>query len=185
MLNNNNTKKKSGCSCNFFSEGGLRKTRKVKKDSIKAIVVFGKNEHNVEGIVQFKEEKNGLRIKYKITGLADGLHGFHIHEYGDLTQGCKSACKHYNPLYKSHGSLTSKERHLGDLGNIISNNKIAKGTIYAKSISLNYTKKHCIIGRMLVVHKDPDDLGMGNNPESLKTGNAGERLTCGIIGLKK
>jgi Cu-Zn family superoxide dismutase len=26
----------------------------------------------------------------KITGLAAGLHGFHIHEFGDTTNGCMS-----------------------------------------------------------------------------------------------
>ena len=139
---------------------------------IKAVVVL-LNQNGISGTIHMTEKLKGVEFKYSIIGLNDGK------------QGCNSACKHYNPLHKSHGSLTSKERHLGDLGNIISTNKIAKGTLYAKSISLNYTKKHCIIGRMLVVHKDPDDLGKGNNPESLKTGNAGERLTCGIIGLKK
>lgn len=182
---NNNTKKKSGCSCNFFSEGGLRKTRKVKKDSIKAIVVFGKNEHNVEGVVQFKEEKNGIRIKYKITGLTDGLHGFHIHEYGDLTQGCASACDHFNPFHKKHGSLGHHERHEGDLGNVYSKNQKSEGSIFAKGLCLTANNKLSVLGRMIVVHEKEDDLGMGGDEESLKTGNAGARVACGVIGLCK
>lgn len=153
-------------------------------NKIRGVVVLLK-QNGISGTIHMIEKLKGVEFKYFITGLSDGKHGFHIHEFGDLTQGCTSACKHYNPLHKSHGSLTSNERHLGDLGNIISMNKIAKGTIFAKSISLNFAKKYCIVGRMLVVHKDADDLGLGGNPESLKTGNAGERLTCGIIGLKK
>ena len=52
-----------------------------------------------------------------------------------------------------------------------------------KDISCDPKSDFSIVGRMFVIHKDEDDLGLGNNEESLKTGNAGERIACSIIGL--
>jgi Cu-Zn family superoxide dismutase len=150
----------------------------------RGVAVLASNNNGISGVVLFTDTPVGLKIDYEINGLSDGKHGFHIHEYGDLTEGCKSGCQHFNPFGKSHGGLNSSERHAGDLGNIISNNKKAKGTIIDNVLSLDFNKKTCIIGRMIIVHKHEDDLGLGGNEESLKTGNAGERLACGVIGIK-
>ena len=50
---------------------------------------------------------------------------------------------------------------------------------------MNGAKKNCITGRMIIVHADRDDLGHGGDAESLKTGNAGKRVGCGVIGLSE
>lgn len=149
-----------------------------------AVSLLSPNKNGITGTVLFTETQSGLKINYDINGLSDGKHGFHIHEYGDLTDGCKSACAHFNPFGKTHGGLNSEERHAGDLGNIISKNGKSKGSIIDKVLSLDFKKETCIVGRMIIVHKDEDDLGLGGNAESLKTGNAGERVACGVIGLK-
>ena len=46
-------------------------------------------------------------------------HGFHIHEYGDLGSNCMDTGGTYNPYKKLHGDRTSKERQVGDLGNLV------------------------------------------------------------------
>ncbi len=161
--------------------------KKTQKNKIKhdGICIFDSNDNGVTGFVRFKKYIGKIKIEYEIMGLSDGEHGFHIHEYGDLSEGCKKACSHFNPTGEVHGGRDSKHRHIGDLGNIISENNVAKGSFYDQHISLDYKSKYCIIGRSVIVHEDRDDLGEGGDEESLKTGNAGKRLACGVIGITK
>lgn len=42
-------------------------------------------------------------VKGEIKGLNPGLHGFHVHQYGDMSDGCTSAGPHLNPFNKTHG----------------------------------------------------------------------------------
>jgi len=121
------------------------------------------------------------KISGKVEGLEPGEHGFHIHEFGDLSDGCDSAGGHYNPDNVDHGDLESG--HVGDLGNITADeNGIAQFNLVAERVELCGDRS--VVGRAIVVHKDKDDLGKGGDDESLKTGNAGERAGCGVIRLK-
>jgi len=155
----------------------------MSKVPIRAIAVF--NGKKVKGTVVFTEdlENNQVIIDIDLHGLKNNfLHGFHVHEYGDMSDGCQSMCKHFNPYGKSHGPNDSHERHIGDLGNIRTNSfGIAKYQTTDSFIKLRGTKAN-IIGRGLIIHADTDDLGNGGNEESLKTGNAGKRIACAVIG---
>jgi Cu-Zn family superoxide dismutase len=149
---------------------------------IKAIAVLV---GSVSGTVRFEEEGSRVKISVDISGLTPNQeHGFHVHEAGDLTDKCTSACAHFNPYKKFHGGPDSKERHVGDLGNVKADkNGKAKYSFYDSIIKLR--GKCCILGRSIVIHADRDDCGQGGNKESLKTGNAGKRLACGVIGYAK
>jgi superoxide dismutase, Cu-Zn family len=81
-----------------------------------------------------------------------------------------------------HGGPQSAVRHAGDLGNVPTDARgNAKGIIEDSHIKL--IGPESVIGRMVVVHAGEDDLGQGGNEESLKTGNAGGRAACGVIGV--
>ena len=124
-------------------------------------------------------------IAGRLAGLTPNQkHAFHIHELGDLTDpgnGCVSLAGHYNPRGETHGGPESCHRHVGDLGNLQANQEgVAEFEFVDNKIHL--IGPHSIIGRSCVVHLFSDDLGDGHNAESLKTGNAGPRIACGVVG---
>lgn len=148
----------------------------------KAVAVL-KGTSNVEGVVTLTQEDDGpTTVNVKITGLTPGPHGFHLHEFGDTTNGCISTGPHFNPNGLTHGAPEDDVRHAGDLGNIIAGaDGVAEATIVDSQIPL--TGPNAVIGRALVVHELEDDLGKGGHELSLSTGNAGGRLACGVVGL--
>ncbi|KAK1168089.1 superoxide dismutase [Cu-Zn] [Acipenser oxyrinchus oxyrinchus] len=150
--------------------------------ALKAVCVL-KGTGDVCGTVHFVQEKNGpVKITGQITGLTPGEHGFHVHAFGDNTNGCVSAGPHFNPHSNTHGAPQDEIRHIGDLGNVIAgDDKVAIINIEDKLITLS--GPYSIIGRTMVIHEKADDLGKGGNDESLVTGNAGGRLACGVIGI--
>lgn len=136
----------------------------------------------VKGTILLMQKTNTpTLIKGTITGLEPGEHGFHIHEYGDMSDGCASMGGHYNPDGEDHAGIDNG--HVGDLGNITADEKgVAVVNIKADRVDLMGDRS--VVGRGIVVHADKDDLGQGGDKESLKTGNAGDRLACGVIVLR-
>ncbi|XP_034483284.1 superoxide dismutase [Cu-Zn]-like [Drosophila innubila] len=141
---------------------------------------------DVKGTIYFdqKSETCAVKITGEVTGLTKGLHGFHVHEFGDSTNGCTSAGPHFNPHNKEHGARTDADRHLGDLGNISASGD-GPTAIDICDCQITMFGRNSIIGRTVVVHADPDDLGQGGHELSKTTGNAGARIACGIIGIAK
>ena len=178
----------------FIQEGSCPRTRakecscsKVKsitesKDPIIAQCDLQHSDDVKGSILLIQAPGTPTLIKGTITGLKPGLHGFHIHEFGDMSDGCKSMGGHYNPDGVDHGHLG--DGHVGDLGNITADkNGQAKFTIRADRVDLIGDRS--VVGRGIVVHADEDDLGKGGDDESLKTGNAGDRLACGVIVIRQ
>lgn len=151
---------------------------------VKAVAVL-RGDSTVKGTVSFEQASpsDEISISWEIEGNdADSLRGFHIHQFGDNTNGCTSAGPHFNPFGKTHGAPEDENRHVGDLGNIkTDSNGLAKGSKTDKLVTL--FGENSILGRTVVVHGGQDDLGKGGHADSLKTGNAGGRPACGVIGF--
>ncbi|RWS11848.1 Cu/Zn superoxide dismutase 1-like protein [Dinothrombium tinctorium] len=134
------------------------------------------------GTISFAEENDYVVVNGTVSGLTPGKHGFHIHEFGDFTNGCTSAGGHYNPFNKEHGAPSDVNRHVGDLGNIIARRN-GRASIAIRDHQLKLQGAYSIIGRSVVVSED--DLGLGGFPDSKTTGHAGARYACGVIAISK
>ncbi|AOW29003.1 superoxide dismutase [Cu-Zn] [Candida albicans P57072] len=151
---------------------------------VKAVAVV-RGDSKVQGTVHFEQESESAptTISWEIEGNdPNALRGFHIHQFGDNTNGCTSAGPHFNPFGKQHGAPEDDERHVGDLGNISTDgNGVAKGT--KQDLLIKLIGKDSILGRTIVVHAGTDDYGKGGFEDSKTTGHAGARPACGVIGL--
>ena len=135
----------------------------------------------VSGTVEMRAENGATSIRLNLTGLTPGEHGFHVHE-GD---GCGpdstgtpagGAGGHFNPLASPHGSpsAAATERHAGDLGNVTANADGVVSTTLVDSV-LTLTGPTSAIGHAVIVHGGRDDL------ESQPSGDAGDRVGCGVV----
>jgi Cu-Zn family superoxide dismutase len=142
-------------------------------------VVHPLKDSHVHGIVVFTDKDGRVEITGEIMGLTPGKHGFHVHEFGDCSSpDGMSAGAHFNPDKEKHGGPHSKERHVGDLGNIEADAS-GKAVINMTDTLVQLHGPHSVIGRSLVVHAKADDL------TSQPAGDAGGRIGCGIIGIAK
>lgn len=167
--------KAKGCDC-----VGIKSLQEAEQ-LIKAKCELEHTEDNVVGHFLFSQSPGQPTLLVgEVSGLQPGEHGFHIHEFGDLSSGCESAGPHYNPDGVDHGDTT--EGHVGDLGNITADESgVAKIDLILRRVDLSGDRS--VVGRAIVVHADEDDLGQGGDEESTKTGNAGNRVGCGVIRL--
>jgi len=128
------------------------------------------------GSVAFTANGDRVRVLAKVSGLAPGAHGFHIHDKGDCSASdAMSAGGHFNPTGKAHGNPAAGEHHGGDMPMLVAD---ASGNatldVTLDTITLG-RDANTIVGRAVVVHKDADDY------KTQPTGNSGARVACGVI----
>lgn len=148
---------------------------------MKIKIEFGKNiqgiyhREGIHGFIEISQKNKDEPTQYLVAvgGLnPNKLHGFHIHEKpvtnsSDLDKTCATCGGHFNPTGKDHGSFLNSDKgensHVGDLINNLKADE--KGNVIVqffddRACLLKSNKnKWSIIGKSIVIHNDPDDLG--------------------------
>ncbi len=126
------------------------------------------------GEARVVDSPNGLLIHVAFYNLPPGELGFHVHEKGLCEPDFEAAGEHLEPGNRRHGLLREDGPHAGDLVNL----HVAKdGRVQAvvRAPALRLAELEDGNGAALVIHAGPDDY------ESHPTGDAGDRIACGVI----
>src|SRR6516162_5409733 len=106
------------------------------------------------GSVTFTQHGDKVTVSAKLTGLAPGGHGFHIHEKGDCSApDAMSAGGHFNPGGKPHGAPDA-DHHAGDMP-MLQADASGNATLTAdlKGVGIGSGPAD-IVGKAVIVHKD-------------------------------
>lgn len=130
-----------------------------------------------KGSATFRQQGDKVMMTVDVSGLKPNAeHGFHVHEKGDCSApDGTSAGGHFNPTGKQHGSVDAPEHHAGDMPSLKTDaNGHAGGTFELNGPTV-VAGPNSVVGRGLIVHRDPDDF------KTQPTGNSGARIACGVI----
>lgn len=133
--------------------------------------------NTASGTLYFTQQGDRLLVSGEVHGLQpNSVHGFHVHEKGDCSSpDAMSAGGHYNPGKHAHGRYDQPEHHAGDLPSLHADAAgVAPVNFETRAFRVG-SGEHDVIGRSVVVHRDPDDF------TSQPAGNSGPRLACGVI----
>ncbi len=130
----------------------------------------------VHGVVRFFQRNNGVLVEVTFEGLPrkagqcdQPIFGFHIHGgtscTGNTSDMFADAGTHYNPYMCEH------PYHAGDLPPIFGVN----GKAYMSFLTDRFTVRD-VLGKTIILHDKPDDF------TTQPSGNAGNKIACGIIG---
>lgn len=146
--------------------------------------------NDVTGVVLFQSRYWGKRgcvvkISAELSGLTEGLHGFHIHQFGDIRSPTGAAtgghfvspsASNDDPGFHSYWWRTpaNEEPHWGDFGNIYANQS-GFASYYRVDTRITLSG---IVGRGMIVHA-----GRDKGPKFQTSGDSGARQSQCVIGF--
>jgi superoxide dismutase, Cu-Zn family len=158
------------------------------------------------GRVRFEDRKGSTRVTVDLRAMPkdaalEAFHGFHVHANSDPANGSDciavstqaastwfvSADGHLNTTSKTHGD------HIGDLPSVFVNNDAT----VAMTFDIDRIPIADLANRAVILHAKPDNFGnvpVGTADDQYApakdalartqaTGNAGDRIACGVITL--
>jgi Cu-Zn family superoxide dismutase len=149
--------------------------------------MMGIGDFNIQGIIVFQQLGKALSVSGFLMGLPQSSTlGIHVHAHGDISDNAAASTSgmHFAVDGQSHGLVNNKNRHTGDLGNIVTDkNQIAAFNIlvpldigFGSGLTL-FSQNGSAIGRSIIVHASADD-GV-HQP----AGNSGARIAQGVLGF--
>ncbi|HUP71433.1 MAG TPA: superoxide dismutase family protein [Acidimicrobiales bacterium] len=160
------------------------------------------------GKVRFEDTKSKTRVQVDLRAMPKGaaleaFHGFHIHANSDPANGSDcvadatkaastwfvSADGHLNTTSKTHGD------HTGDMPSVFVNNDAT----VSMTFEIDRIPVSDLGNRVVILHANPDNFGnvpVGTADDQYTaakdamaktqgTGNAGDRIACGVITVGK
>jgi Cu-Zn family superoxide dismutase len=133
------------------------------------------------GTVEASSSQYGTILTPNLSGLAPGLHGFHVHQNPNCGPGEKEGKKvpglaaggHYDPAGTGTHKGPYGNGHLGDLPALyVDADGKATHPVLAPSLKVSDLK-----GRALMIHAGGDNYS--DYPEKL--GGGGARVACGVV----
>lgn len=152
-------------------------------------------DNNEVGTAWLEDEDGGLEIEVAVSDLEPGFHGFHVHAVGvcepdspDPADPAKvgdflSAGGHLGADAGDHGA------HAGDLPSLLVDSSGA-ARLTARTDALTLADLQDDDGAAIMIHAGPDNFAHiperyapeGPDEATRKTGDAGDRVACGVVG---
>lgn len=166
------------------------------RDGAPAGAVIKNAEGQTVGSLQVEDAGNGKsKITVGVTNLPAGFHGFHVHAKGVCDAQSKDPDTG-SPFFSAGGHLDlgsqPHDRHTGDLPNLLVG---ADGTATASSVTDRFQVSQLFDGdgSAIMIHDLADNYAnipdryrnaageAGPDAETLKAGDSGSRIACGVI----